>query len=138
MKKILSVLIFLLAVSCFSNLFAQDKLAGTWERRGDDYEGMQIKVTKTKDGTYRGKIVAWPVKINDPCWRMGEIKWRNIQPTVRNLYQMDELLRDQWDCSTSTQSKYIDLTSEGKISITPIFSDSDTGSNYQTWVKISD
>lgn len=128
----------ILSFFSFSDSYAQNKLTGIWERRGDDLEGMQIKVTKTKGGNYRGKLIALPVTVNDACSRIGEIKWRNIVESRENLYEMDEVLRNYFDCSITNESRYINLTSDGKISITPVFMDPAIGNNFQTWVKISD
>lgn len=140
MKRLLTTGLFLIVLTFLSitEIQAQTDLTGTWERRGDDLEGMQIKVTKTKSGNFRGKIVALPITVTDYCSRIGEIKWRNIVNSREGLFQMDELMRNPFDCSTTSESRYINVTSEGKISITPVFNEPAVFNNFQTWVKISD
>jgi len=135
-KLFLSLVI--LSFLFLSDLHAQDKLIGVWERTGDTWEGEQVQISKTSDGGYEGTLIKLPANVTDYCMITGNLKWRNIQPSSKGLYQMDDLISVKPDCAIKYDSRYINFTEDGKMSITPVFMDPAVGNNYQVWIKISD
>ena len=135
-KLFLSLIV--LSFLFLSDLRAQDKLIGVWERTGDTWIGEQVQISKTSDGTYEGTLIKLPVNVTDYCMITGTLKWRNIQPSSKGLYQMDDMVSIKPDCAMKYDSRYINFTDDGKMSITPVFMDAAVGNNYQVWTKISD
>jgi hypothetical protein len=129
-------LFFVLVILSCANLYAQDKLVGTWERTGDDFSGAQIKVFKTGK-TFKGKIVFSTQYMKESCFDVGEIKWMNIIKAGDDYYEMEDLSKNANDCSSWYANKYIEFTDTDKISITSMTTDPYTTGNFQTWVKIS-
>lgn len=130
--------LFILSFLFLSDLRAQDKLIGVWQRTGDTWEGEQVQISKLSDGGYEGTLIKLPANVTDYCMITGNLKWRNIQPSSKGLYQMDDLVSVKPDCAMKYDSRYINFTEDGKMSITPVFMDPAVGSNYQVWTKISD
>lgn len=130
--------LFILSFQFLSDLRAQDKLIGVWQRTGDTWEGEQVQISKLSDGGYEGTLIKLPANVTDYCMITGNLKWRNIQPSSKGLYQMDDLVSVKPDCAMKYDSRYINFTEDGKMSITPVFMDPAVGSNYQVWTKISD
>lgn len=139
-KLFSSLSIFTIVVILFlhlSDLYAQDKLAGTWERRGDDLEGEQVKVTKNSAGEYEGTLIKLPAIVTDYCFQLGTVRWTNIRQSANGFLQMDDATSAKPDCDIRYDYMYINFTEENKISVTRQFGASTSGSNFQTWVKIS-
>ncbi|MBS1494207.1 MAG: hypothetical protein JST55_11890 [Bacteroidetes bacterium] len=128
--------VFVLSVISLSNLYAQDKLIGTWERTGDDLAGAQVKVFKT-GSTFKGKIVFSTQAMKEACFDVGEIKWMNIIKAGKGYYEMDDLSKSS-SCDSWYAYKYIEFTDDSHITITSMTTDPTTSGNFQTWTKISD
>lgn len=134
-KSFFTVAIF--SLLSLSNLYAQDKLEGAWERTGDDFAGAQVKVFKT-GSSYKGKIVHATQLMIEGCFAVAEIKWMNIIKGGKGYYEMDDLSKQGSDCSSWYAYKYIEFTDSEHISITSMTTDPNTSGNFQTWTKISD
>lgn len=128
--------VFVLSFISLTNLCAQDKLVGTWERTGDDFAGAQVKVFKT-GSTFKGKIVHATQSMIDGCFGVGEIKWMNIIKAGKGYYEMDDLSKSS-SCESWYAYKYIEFADDTHITITSMTTDPTTSGNFQTWTKISD
>lgn len=128
--------VFVLSFISLTNLFAQDKLVGTWERTGDDLAGVKIKVFKTGD-SFRGKILFVTQSMIGGCFKVGEIKWMNILKAGDNYYELDDLTKSP-ECNSWYTYKYIEFTDDTHITITATKTDPTTSGNFQTWTKTSD
>lgn len=128
--------IAILSLLSLTNLYAQDKLIGTWERTGDDFAGAQVKVFKT-GSTFKGKIVFSTQAMKDGCFDVGEIKWMNIIKAGKGYYEMDDLSKSS-SCDSWYAYKYIEFSDDSHITITSMTTDPTTSGNFQTWTKISD
>ena len=87
LTKLFCTVIFLSLLS-LTNLYAQDKLVGTWERTGDNLAGVKIKVFKTGD-SFRGKIVLVTQSMIGGCFKVGEIK--SVSYTHLDVYKRQAL-----------------------------------------------
>jgi hypothetical protein len=128
--------VFLFSLFSLTNVNAQDKLVGTWERTGDNLAGVKIKVFKTGD-SFRGKIVFVTQSMIGGCFKVGEIKWMNILKAGDNYYELDDLTKSP-ECNSWYTYKYIEFTDDTHITITATKTDPTTAGSFQTWTKISD
>jgi len=128
--------VILFSIFSLSNIYAQDKLTGIWERTGDDFAGAQIKVFKT-GSSFKGKIIFATQSMIDGCFGVGEIKWMNIIKAGKDYYEMDDLAKSP-DCNSWYAYKYIEFADDTHITITAMTTDKTTSGNFQTWTKISD
>jgi len=128
--------VFVLSFISLTNVYAQDKLVGTWERTGDDFAGAQVKVFKT-GSTFKGKIVFATQSMIDGCFGVGEIKWMNIIKAGKGYYEMDDLSKSS-SCESWYAYKYIEFADDTHITITSMTTDPTTSGNFQTWTKIGD
>lgn len=128
--------VILFSIFSLTNVYAQDKLIGTWERTGDDFAGAQVKVFKT-GSSFKGKIVFATPSMVEGCFGVGEIKWMNVIKAGKGYYEMDDLSKNGSDCSSWYAYKYIEFTDDTHITITSMTTDPSTSGNFQTWTKIS-
>ena len=83
--------IFVLLFSCLFFLTGcKDNVIGTWERQGDDLQGMRVKIIKTDNSMY-GEITQ---KSNQGSYfNMNETKWNNIKKVGKDEYEMEDLVK---------------------------------------------
>ena len=88
-----SNLIILLCLSIFllSSCKNNDKIIGTWERYGDDFAGMRVKVVKEGEHIKGTIIFATDMSKELLGFAEGDVKWKNIKKTTENKYEFEDL-----------------------------------------------
>ena len=65
-------------------------LPGLWERVGDDFRGCLILVERTESG-WQGRITYVPALMRQYGWKVGDLKWRNLQPAGAAMFTAEDL-----------------------------------------------
>src|SRR5688572_8311455 len=70
-----------------------ERIVGVWERNGDDFAGVRVKVYKSGE-KYKALLLTIPDKMKAFCFAEGEVKWKNISKIDENFYKLEDLRKD--------------------------------------------
>lgn len=135
MKKCLLYSLLLTLIGCSS----QDPIIGTWERTGDDYKGMRIKIEQNS-ATINAQLIKRPDN-GDTTFTVGDIKWKDIKKVDDKKYVFGDLSKYDYAYGTLFQNRYEDsyLTIENNELKTRGFSKGDESiGTEQTWRRIKE
>lgn len=96
MKKIIFVLLFtipLMECSSQKKESPASPIVGYWERAGDYYAGMVIKVEQMSSGRFISQILIPPDELANFV-RPGDIYWQNVEAISKNRWNGTILVRN--------------------------------------------
>ena len=114
-KVFFAFLSLLLFSSCQNN----DRIIGSWERYGDDWAGMKVKVVK--EGEHLKGMVIFVTEANKlGGFAEGDVKWKSMKRMDRNKYEYEDLLKSVDRLGTIIETRYdlmnLELVSENEVS----------------------
>lgn len=68
-------------------------LPGLWERIGDDFSGCLILV-EPNVASLQGRVTYVPSLMRHYGWKVGDIKWRNMNPGSGASYHIEDLFKE--------------------------------------------
>lgn len=126
--------------SCSHTFYPKRNIEGTWEKQSTDIydNGIRIRVALTTEDTYLGRLITITQDLKEDCFDTGDVIWYNVKSGPKGMYTMDEFWKDPVDCSTINTTKYIRFTDDNTIGITTMGIKSNTGENYQVWIRVTE